>query len=108
MSVVTSVPASSLSLGSAAYFIGSTLGNSVGNMFSGPIADALSFETLGRWMIAATTVELATNLVERLPSLLPALSIFIAALAVLFLWRSRMNVVLAIAGAALLGWMLFG
>ena len=59
-------------------------------------------------LIAATTIELAAALVERLPSLLPGLFVFAPALAILFLWHSRMNVVLAIAGAGLLGWMVFG
>jgi len=59
-------------------------------------------------LIAATTVELAAALVDRLPSLLPAFFVFVPALTILFLWRSRMNVVLAIAGAGALGWILFG
>jgi MFS family permease len=54
--LIASVPAGSLSLGSAAYFIGSTLGNSVGNMLAGPIADDVGFHALGRWMVAATVV----------------------------------------------------
>lgn len=59
-------------------------------------------------LIAATTVELAATLVQRLPSLWAGLLIFAAALAVLYLWKSKMNVVLAVFGAGLLGWLLYG
>jgi MFS family permease len=52
--LIASVPAASLGLGSAAYFIGSTLGNSLGNTISGPMADRLGFHELGRWMVLAT------------------------------------------------------
>lgn len=59
-------------------------------------------------LIAATTVELAVTLVQRLPSLPAGLLIFVVALAVLYLWKSKMNVVLAVLGAGFLGWLLFG
>ena len=59
-------------------------------------------------LIAATTVELAAAVVQRLPSLPLGLLVFVLALAVLYLWRSRLNVVLAILGAGLLSWLLFG
>ncbi|RWO37543.1 MAG: chromate transporter [Mesorhizobium sp.] len=59
-------------------------------------------------LIAATTVELAVTLVQRLPSLPAGLLVFVMALAVLYLWKSKMNVVLAVLGAGFLGWMLFG
>jgi chromate transporter len=59
-------------------------------------------------LITATTVELAAALMQRLPSLLPGLSVFLVALAILSLWQSRMNVVLAIFCGGLLGYVLFG
>jgi chromate transporter len=46
--------------------------------------------------IAATTVQLATALADRVPSLPLALLIFAVALAPLYLWRSRLNLVAAI------------
>ncbi|WP_419694832.1 chromate transporter [Mesorhizobium muleiense] len=58
-------------------------------------------------LIAATTVELAVTLVQRLPSLPAGLLVFVVALAVLYLWKSKMNVVLAVLGAGFLGWLLF-
>jgi len=67
--MIASVPASSLSLGSAAYFIGSTLGNSFGNTFSGPIADQFGFHALGRWMVMATAaITVATALLLPTPA----------------------------------------
>lgn len=59
-------------------------------------------------LIAATTVELAVTLVQRLPSLPAGLLVFVVALAVLYMWKSKMNVVLAVLGAGFLGWLLFG
>ncbi|WP_287286464.1 chromate transporter, partial [Mesorhizobium sp.] len=47
-------------------------------------------------LIAATTVELAVTLVQRLPALPAGLLVFVVALAVLYLWKSKMNVVLAV------------
>lgn len=58
-------------------------------------------------LIAATTVELATAVVQRLPSLVPGLLIFGMGLVVLYFWKSRINVVFAIFGAGLLGFLLF-
>jgi len=59
-------------------------------------------------LIAATTVELAIAVIQRLPSVVPGLLIFALALGVLYFWKSKANVILAIAGAGLLGWLLFG
>ena len=59
-------------------------------------------------LIAATTVELAATVGQRLPSLPAGLIVFGLALALLHLWRSRLNVVLAITGAGFLGWLLLG
>jgi chromate transporter len=59
-------------------------------------------------LIAATTLELAATLIQRLPSLLSGLLLFAFALSVLYLWKSRLNVVLTVVGAGLLGWLLFG
>jgi chromate transporter len=59
-------------------------------------------------LIVATTVELTTALVGRLPSVVPAALIFTGALVVLSLWKSKANVVLVIFGAGLAGWIAFG
>ena len=59
-------------------------------------------------LIVATSVELAAALVGRLPSLVPGVLIFTGALAVLFLWKSKANVVFVIIGAGLAGWLAFG
>jgi chromate transporter len=59
-------------------------------------------------LIAATTLELAVTLVRRLPSLPSGMLVFVLALAVLYLWKSKLNVVLAILTAGMLGWVLFG
>ncbi|MBK9005214.1 chromate transporter (plasmid) [Agrobacterium deltaense] len=59
-------------------------------------------------LIAATTVELALVVIERLPSVLLGGVIFALALAVLYLWKSKVNVVLAVVGAGFLGWLSFG
>jgi chromate transporter len=58
-------------------------------------------------LIAATTVELAVTLVHRLPSVPLGLPIFGLALAVLYLWKSRLNVVLAVFASGALGFLLF-
>jgi chromate transporter len=59
-------------------------------------------------LIAATTVELALSLVQRLPALIPAVVIFGLALAVLYLWKSKFNVVVAVVGGGAAGWLLSG
>ena len=59
-------------------------------------------------LIDATTVELALVVIERLPSVLLGGVIFALALAVLYLWKSKVNVVLAVVGAGFLGWLSFG
>lgn len=58
-------------------------------------------------LIAATTVELAIAVVQRLPSGAPGLVIFALALGVLYFWKSKVNVVLVIFSAGVLGWLLF-
>ncbi len=58
-------------------------------------------------IIAATTVELTIALVGRLPSLPFALPMFGLALAILYLWKSKLNIVLAILVCGGLGWRLF-
>ena len=58
-------------------------------------------------LIAATTVELSIALAPRLPSLPLALLIFVPALAALYLWKSKLNVLLAVAGSGALGAILF-
>ena len=59
-------------------------------------------------LIAATTLELAVAVIQRLPSLSSGFLVFAFALAVVYLWKSKLNVVLAVVGAGLLGWLLFG
>ncbi|WP_147448208.1 chromate transporter [Mesorhizobium sp. YM1C-6-2] len=59
-------------------------------------------------LIAATTLELAATVIQRLPSLLAGFLLFAFALAIVYLWKSKLNVVLAVVGAGLLGWLLFG
>ena len=58
-------------------------------------------------LIAATVVELAAAAVGRLPALLPGLLIFAAGLAVLYLWKHKLNLVLVVLGAGLAGWAAF-
>jgi chromate transporter len=59
-------------------------------------------------LIAATTVQLASVVAGRLPVLLPGVLIFAAALAVLYLWKAKTNVVFVVLGAGLAGWLAFG
>lgn len=59
-------------------------------------------------LIAATTVELAITVAQRLPALASGLVIFALALGVLYFWKSKVNVVLVIFGAGILGWLFVG
>ncbi|WP_183214431.1 chromate efflux transporter [Brevundimonas variabilis] len=59
-------------------------------------------------IIAATTLQLAWATVPRLPTLWPALPIFAAALAIVYLWKSRFNAVVIVALAGLAGALAFG
>ena len=59
-------------------------------------------------LIAATTVELAHKTLGNVPGVLPAVAIFGAALAVLYLWKAKTNVVFVVLSAGLAGWLLFG
>jgi chromate transporter len=59
-------------------------------------------------LIAATTLDLAFAVVGRLPTLLSGTLIFGAALAVLYLWKAKTNVVFVVIGAGLAGWLAFG
>ena len=58
-------------------------------------------------LIAATTVDLALVTAARVPSLAVGVSIFASALAFLYVWKNKLNVVVAIAAAGLAGWLLF-
>jgi len=58
-------------------------------------------------LIAATTVDLALVTAQRVPSLAVGVSIFASALAFLYVWKNKLNVVVAIIGAGLAGWLLF-
>jgi chromate transporter len=58
-------------------------------------------------LIAATTVDLSLALAPRLPSLPLGLLILAAALALLYLWKSRLNVLAAVVVSGILGWGLF-
>lgn len=55
-------------------------------------------------LIAATTLQLAQATAGRVPSLWPAAAIFAGALAVLYLWKSKLNVVVIVLAAGLAGW----
>ena len=59
-------------------------------------------------LIAVTALELAWAVAGRAPALLPAGLLFVAAIGLFVVWRSRAAVPLGIAGAALAGWLLFG
>lgn len=59
-------------------------------------------------LIAATLVDLAVALVPRLPSLPAAAVIFLLALAVLYAWKSKLNVILAVLGSGALGFAIMG
>jgi len=58
-------------------------------------------------LIAATTVELAATVAQRVPSIAPAVLIFAAGLAVLYLWKAKIAIAAVIFGAGLGGWLLF-
>ncbi|MNZ50369.1 Chromate transport protein [compost metagenome] len=58
-------------------------------------------------LIGATTIDLAQVTAERVPSLTAGLSIFAAALAFLYIWKNKLNVVIVILAAAVTGWLLF-
>lgn len=51
-----SAPSSSLGLGTAAFFLGSTLGTSIGNVIAGPIVDNLGFHVTGVTMVVAISI----------------------------------------------------
>nr|WP_174235511.1 chromate transporter [Pannonibacter phragmitetus] len=59
-------------------------------------------------LICATTVELALVVADRVPSLVAGVAIFAVALAALYLWKSKLNVLLAVLAAGVLGWLAFG
>ena len=54
-------------------------------------------------LIAVTAVQLGWNLSQSVPSLALGLAIFAASLALLYLWKSKLNVLAVVAGAAMLG-----
>ena len=58
-------------------------------------------------LIAVTTIQLATHVGQSVPSLALAALIFAAALALLYLWKSKLNILVVVLGSALLG-LLFG
>ena len=58
-------------------------------------------------LIAATTLELALSVSERVPSLLYATLIFAGSLAALYMWRSKLNVLAVIPLSALAGLIAF-
>ncbi|WP_205480645.1 chromate efflux transporter [Sphingomonas arenae] len=59
-------------------------------------------------LVAATFVELARTTARTAEPLWAAVAIFGAALVVLYLWRSKFNVLAVLPGAAVAGWWLFG
>ncbi|MBA3625350.1 MAG: chromate transporter [Methylibium sp.] len=58
-------------------------------------------------LIAATTVDLGRVTAERVPSLAVGVLIFAAALAFLYAWKNKLNVVVVIVAAGAAGWLLF-
>lgn len=56
-------------------------------------------------LIAATTIDLARATAGRIPSEMVAVLIFGAALALLYAWKNKLNVVVVIFAAALAGWL---
>ena len=66
--LISAVGAKRIGTASAGYFIGNTLGTSLGNLFAGPIADAHGYGHLGRLVIAgAVSLVLIATLI--LPSI---------------------------------------
>ncbi|MDQ8754782.1 chromate efflux transporter [Sphingosinicella sp. LHD-64] len=58
--------------------------------------------------IVATTLELGVALAQRVPSPLAAAAIFAGALALLYLWKSRLNMVAAIVASGIIGYFAMG
>jgi chromate transporter len=58
-------------------------------------------------LIAVTALQLGWNVAQSVPSLILGTAIFVASLALLYLWKSKLNVIAVMAGSALLG-TLFG
>jgi chromate transporter len=58
-------------------------------------------------LIAATTLELGLHVARSVPSLFAAGLIFAASLALLYLWKSKLNLVAVVAGSALLAKLMF-
>lgn len=58
-------------------------------------------------LIAVTTMQLALNVSRSVPSLLFGTALFVAALALLYVWRSKLNVPLVVLGSAVTGLVLF-
>jgi chromate transporter len=59
-------------------------------------------------LITVTTIELALVVANRVPSVALAGAIFATGLALLYLWKSRLNLPATIFGTGLLGWLAFG
>jgi len=59
-------------------------------------------------LIAATAIQLGSNVGRAVPWLVAGAIIFAAGLAVLYVWRSRLNVPVVVLGSALAGALLFG
>ncbi len=59
-------------------------------------------------IIAATTQQLGAATADRVPTALPALVIFAGALAIIYLWKSRLSAVVVVGLAAVAGWAAFG
>lgn len=58
-------------------------------------------------LIAVTAVQLGSNVTQSVPSLLVAIVIFALGLAVLYIWRSKLNVPVVVLGSALAGAFVF-
>jgi chromate transporter len=59
-------------------------------------------------IIAATSLQLGWATLQRVPLIAPAIAIFLAALAVVWFWKSRYAGLAVLVAAGLAGWLLFG
>jgi chromate transporter len=58
-------------------------------------------------LIAVTALQLGWNVAQNLPSAFLGAAIFSAALALLYLWKSKLNVLAVVAGSAAIGALVF-
>ena len=68
--LISAAPATVIGIASAGYFLGNTLGAASGNLFAGPIADALGFQMLGicAALSGIALVALSLSILPRIPT----------------------------------------